>query len=59
MGIVNEVGRVESMWGTYPVYDHGLWEVPAAYGNDIRYFARPQQADALGLILAYAETLKA
>lgn len=47
-------GRVISKWGTFPVYDHALFELPARYGDTVRYFDKPSNADALRLFLEYA-----
>jgi hypothetical protein len=41
------------MWGTFPVYEHEIWEVPARYGDEVRYFENPGPAGALQLILEY------
>lgn len=48
------LGRVISKWGTFPVYDHALFELPARYGDAVRYFDKPTDADALRLFLDYA-----
>jgi hypothetical protein len=48
MGVVQESGRVQSMWGTFPVYEHDLWEVPARYGSEVRFFDMPEEGAALG-----------
>lgn len=42
-------GSIISKWGTAHVWRHGLFEVPAAYGNRARFFqplARSQAEDA-------------
>lgn len=33
--------RVVSKWGLNPVYKHEIFEVPAAYGNEVRFFRKP------------------
>jgi hypothetical protein len=38
VGVVAGEGRVISQWGTFPVYEHALFEVPARYGNEARFF---------------------
>ena len=35
--------RVISKWAKSPVYNHGLLEVPASYGNEIRYCKKPPE----------------
>lgn len=35
--------RVISKWGKNPVYNHELLDLPASYGNDIRYFKKPPE----------------
>jgi hypothetical protein len=56
VGVVSAPGRIVSQWGTFPVYDHLVLEVPARYGSDLRYFEMPKPADALCLFLEYAKT---
>ncbi|WP_136623600.1 DUF7689 domain-containing protein [Bradyrhizobium centrolobii] len=34
-------GVLRSKWGANEVHAHGIWEVPANYGNKVRYFRRP------------------
>ncbi len=55
VGTITNSGRVISKWGLYPVYEHGLWEVPAVYGNEIRYFLKPSPEMALDLFEEYVE----
>ena len=56
VGVVSSAGRVVSQWGTFPVYDHPLLEIPARYGDAVRYFHSPGKAEALRLFLEYAKT---
>jgi hypothetical protein len=56
VGVVSAPGRIVSKWGTYPVYDHPALEVPARYGNVLRYFEMPDTADTLRLFLEFAKT---
>ncbi len=37
-GMLTAGGRVVSKWGTGQLYEHGLYEVPDNYGDDLRYF---------------------
>ena len=54
--VVSAPGRIVSQWGTYPVYDHPVLEVPARYGDVVRYFEKPDSAGALRLFLEFAKT---
>jgi hypothetical protein len=56
IGVVTADGRVVSQWGTFPVYEHAVFEVPARYGNEVRYFQRPSNAEILRLFLEYTKT---
>ena len=56
IGVVSGSGRVTSQWGTFPVYEHGFFEVPARYGDDVRYFRGLRRGDALRLFLDFAKT---
>jgi hypothetical protein len=38
---LSDKGVFRSKWGGNEVHAHGLWEVPASYGNVVRYFRRP------------------
>lgn len=49
-------GRVTSKWGTFPVYDHALLELPAGYGDIVRYFSMPGPDEVLRLFLDYAKS---
>jgi hypothetical protein len=40
VGILTANDRVLSKWGLGQLYNHGLWDVPASYGNEVR-FTRP------------------
>lgn len=39
VGRMRSPSRVISKWGTGLLYEHGIWEVPASYGENIRYYA--------------------
>jgi hypothetical protein len=47
---------VISQWGQFPVYEHDVSEVPARYGDEVRYFEMPAQGEPLRLFLEYAKT---
>ncbi|MGE5304967.1 MAG: hypothetical protein ACM3TN_16775 [Alphaproteobacteria bacterium] len=40
VGRVKE-GRVISKWGKNPIYEHGITEVPASYGDEYEFFKQP------------------
>jgi hypothetical protein len=54
VGLVYRSGRIISKWGTYPVYEHEISDIPASYGNRVRFYERPAPPDALALFLEYA-----
>ena len=54
VGLVYRSGRIISKWGTYPVYEHEISDIPASYGNRVRFYERPTHSDALALFLEYA-----
>lgn len=47
--------RVESKWGIGHLYRHGVWEAPAQYGTEIRYFEPFDSENALDAFIEYAE----
>jgi hypothetical protein len=51
----NDRGEVLSKWGEFPVYQHGLWEVPASYGQDVKYFRLPNEEEVLRLFQEFAD----
>ncbi len=56
IGVAVADGRVSSKWGTYAVFDHMLSEVPADYGDDIRFFVRPNARTSARLLFEFACT---
>jgi hypothetical protein len=56
VGVVSSSGRVVSQWGTFPVYEHRVFEIPSRYGDVVRYFEMPSRAETLRLFLEYAKT---
>jgi hypothetical protein len=56
VGVVSSPGRVVSQWGTFPVYDHATFEVPARYGDVVRHFQLPDTAEAVRLFLQFVKT---
>jgi hypothetical protein len=57
VGVVVKSGRVISQWGTFPVYEHDVCELPARYGGEVRYFEMPGRGEPLQLFLEFAKTL--
>ena len=57
IGEMVDTDRVRSKWGEgFPVYEHGIWEVPEAYGDTVRYFEPVTGSDALAWFLEFART---
>jgi hypothetical protein len=56
VGIVSGDRRVTSQWGMFPVYDHDVWESPARYGDEVRYFSMLVPGEPLRLFLEFAKT---
>lgn len=48
--------RVLSKWGIGCLYDHGIWEVPSGYGEEIQYFVGPDEDASFELFIQYAES---
>jgi len=48
--------RVTSQWGTFPIYDHDVCEVPASYGDQVRFYEKPPPEQALSHFLDYARS---
>jgi hypothetical protein len=55
IGLMISPTRVRSKWGTFPVYDHELWQVPASYGDELRFYELKD--DSLSLFVEYARAL--
>lgn len=56
VGILSKPGRVTSQWGTFPVYEHDLCDLPARYGDEVRYFTMLGQGEPLRLFREFAKT---
>ena len=48
--------RVVSKWGKGWLYEHGVWEVPSHYGQEIQYFVGPNEDASYELFIRYAES---
>jgi hypothetical protein len=40
----------ESKWGPSELHSHGLWEVPASYGDQVRFYAPTDIEELLDLL---------
>ncbi len=47
--------RLVSKWGTGLLYDHKLFEVPASYGDNVRYFKHVTYEEAWQLFATFAQ----
>jgi hypothetical protein len=56
IGTETGLHRVTSQWGAYPIYEHGLCEVPERYGDVVRFFDKPPPGQALSDFLDYARS---
>ncbi len=56
VGRVIAHNRILSKWGTGNLYQHAVWEVPASYGDDVRYYIGPGEHASFELFLSYAES---
>lgn len=56
IGRISENARVISKWGTGHLWDHGLWEVPSTYGDDVRYFSGLEPTAARDLFMQFSES---
>jgi hypothetical protein len=56
VGRMQSASRVISKWGTGLLYEHDTWEVPADYGETIRYYQGPDKDESLELFLSYAKS---
>lgn len=54
IGVLNPDRTVNSKWGTFPVYKHGIEEVPDDYGSEVRFYRKPSQADAILMFKEFA-----
>lgn len=52
--VISDNGRIRSKWGTNVVHEHEAGEVPAPYGDTIRFFAVPDPARVFALLRAAA-----
>jgi len=48
--------RVESKWGLGLLYNHGQWEVPSHYGDEIRFFRSVSPEAGIEHFIRYAQS---
>lgn len=56
VGLLKPDNRVEFKWGLGLLYDHGQWEVPKNYGNEIRFFRSISPDEAIEHFVTYAKS---
>jgi hypothetical protein len=49
-------GRVESKWRPGLLYNHGQWEVPKFYGDQVRFFRYVSPEEAIELFVRYTQS---
>ncbi len=54
VGLSKLNSRVESKWGQLGLYEHGLFEVPANYGDTVRYYKHLPYPVAIKLFYDFA-----
>ena len=54
IGRLRAVDLVESKWGVGHLYRHGLFEVPASYGTEVRHFAPISRDQTIDEYVEYA-----
>jgi hypothetical protein len=45
-------GRLRSKWRPQELYDHALWEVPGTFGDQVKFFIRPDPERIMELLIA-------
>lgn len=48
--VVDDKGRLQSKWGPNELYEHGLWEVPEPYGDQVKFVAAPDPEHVIDLL---------
>lgn len=56
-GILTESRRVISKWGKGLLLEHQLFEVPAIYGNEYRFYKSPELSICEDAFIEYSETM--
>jgi len=55
IGTLLAENRLVSKWGMGHLWEHGIWEVPANYGDELRLFEAPADGAGLDLFIEYAK----
>lgn len=56
IGAMLDGKRAVSKWGTFPVYEHAIFEVPVSYGDTVRYFRVSRPDHALELFIEFSKS---
>ena len=48
-------GKVESKWGLGHLWEHGTWEIPISYGNEVCFFKKASRSECVAAFVHYAE----
>lgn len=54
IGLITDDGRVLSKWGTSLLYQHAIFEVPANYGDTVRFFTPMERRPVLKAFFEFA-----
>src|SRR4029453_18148624 len=52
-------GVVESKWGMFPAYEHGMWDIPLSYGHEICCYQMPGEREVVRLFLEFGLQVQA
>ena len=55
-GLLVGEDRIRSKWGIGLLWDHELWEVPSSYGDNVRYYERPDPQAVFEAFLSWMPT---
>jgi hypothetical protein len=58
-GTFIRMGVVKSKWGMFPAYEHGIWEIPLIYGDEIHFYQRPGEREVVRLFLQFSDQVEA
>jgi hypothetical protein len=56
VGRIHSPARMLSKWGKGYFYEHGVWEVPSNYGEEMRFFSGPDECESFELFIEYAKS---